>query len=595
MSKKNKSLTSQALLEMSQIQNSIREESKSTLKDLLAEAVKDALRDEAMEEDKDEDVNDGKKSPVKRKQGGKDELPEGANGMQDMQQEVPGNPEDEAMQAQAGAQEVPQQQEAGMEGGNGEDEWSQMNPYKGEDGSEIVDLTSEKDMGKVLKAYKLLTDDDDIVVQKNGDMVQIQDNEAGTEYIIDLGGSDVEPTAEGGYGEEMTGDELNESAVFELETDDDYDDLDEIGPEEPEDDSDVVVPDLDLKSGFEDEDAFEDPEQANDLADNVEDMDLPDLSGGVDVVPDNEANDDDDYQLHGILEAPEVDDYLGDEPAGGIFESSNARTNNKNKTRKSMKEGKMKKQVLFEVDLGYTDKYQDKDPIEGLSNNEPSKSGRSWHKGVPTGTEKPWAGETKSKGDPFKKTEKVEGSVNEETEEVFEEPVEEATNVGGAVQQRTNSKSHIPANREGNTPEVTRHASVGGDYKEKLEEALRKLQKENKMLKEGVKELRKGLNEAHVVNVSLGKITKLFLENTTTGAEKREIVNRFANEAKTVEQSKALYESISRQLNSSCGKDRKSINEQSMKVDSQSINESRNNVPNEFRGMLDLIDRMGNL
>ena len=44
---------------------------------------------------------------------------------------------------------------------------------------------------------------------------------------------------------------------------------------------------------------------------------------------------------------------------------------------------KESKEVLFEVDLGYTDNYQDKDPIAGLSNNEPSKV-VNLGKGVPT-------------------------------------------------------------------------------------------------------------------------------------------------------------------------------------------------------------------
>ena len=68
-------------------------------------------------------------------------------------------------------------------------------------------------------------------------------------------------------------------------------------------------------------------------------------------------------------------------------------------------------------------------------------------------------------------------------------------------------------------------------------------------------ELRKNLNEAYITNVNLGKITKLFLENTTSRAEKIDIVNRFSNEAKTVEQSKALYESIDRELKKTNKKD----------------------------------------
>jgi hypothetical protein len=77
----------------------------------------------------------------------------------------------------------------------------------------------------------------------------------------------------------------------------------------------------------------------------------------------------------------------------------------------------------------------------------------------------------------------------------------------------------------------------------------KKLKKDIKVLKEAIMAFRKDLNEAYVTNANLGKITKLFLENTTSQSEKVDIVNRFSNEAKTIEQSKALYESIKRELN----------------------------------------------
>ena len=577
MSKKEKSLASQALLEMKNIQGAIREESKNTLKDLLSEAVKDALRDSALDDDSDDDDmeieepednadNKGEKKPAAKRKSSGEEVSEGGNPLEQPEGAEPQETPQEMPQEMpnGGAENVPQPGQA--EGNGAEDEWSQFDEYQtGDEGT--YDLTSEKDFGKVLKVYKLLNNDDDIVVKQDGNKVELQDNNSGAEYIIDLGDEGEEPMAEavpGEEGEEMQA-ELNEENVFEVETDD--------VPDPEEDDFYDDIPSFGEDDDYDDEGLEDDDE-------GLEDDDFP--IGQPSRRKHNDYGFDDD----------EIAGFGGD-LAGidDILESK--KRNNKRTARKPMKEGKKnEKEVLFEIDLGYTDNYQDKDPIKGLSNNEPSKSGRSWHKGVPTGTEKPWAGETKTKGDPFKKTQKVEGSVNEEVDELEEEPVEEATNVGGAVQQRSNSKSHIPANREGNTPKVTRHASVGGDYKEKLEESLRKLQKENKMLKEGVKELRKGLNEAHVVNVSLGKITKLFLENTTSAQEKKEIVNRFANEAKTVEQSQALYESISKQLNSNYG-EKKTINEQAIKAESNPINESKN-VPSEFNGMIDLMKRMGN-
>ena len=243
-----------------------------------------------------------------------------------------------------------------------------------------------------------------------------------------------------------------------------------------------------------------------------------------------------------------------------------------------MKESKTGKEVLFEVDLGYTDNYQDKDPISGLSNNEPSKSGKSWEKGVPTGTQKPWAGKSKDKGEPFEKTvneeEVDECGVNEN-----EPVVDEGTNVGGAVQQRSNSKSHIPANRKEHGPKVKRHVSAGGNY----EEVIEAYKKENKALKECILKLRDGLQEAQV--------TKLFVENTVKKKKKINILNRFDQEAKTIEQSNALYESINKELSKASVKKNLTLENTMKSENSTPITENKSK---DLLNTLDLIRRVEN-
>jgi hypothetical protein len=88
-------------------------------------------------------------------------------------------------------------------------------------------------------------------------------------------------------------------------------------------------------------------------------------------------------------------------------------------------------------DLGYTDNYQGKDPIDGLSMKEPadSKTTNDWDEGAPKGAEKPWAG--KGDSDPFEK--KVNECGMAPTEEL-----EEGTNVGGAAQEHSMSKTNQP-------------------------------------------------------------------------------------------------------------------------------------------------------
>ena len=262
--------------------------------------------------------------------------------------------------------------------------------------------------------------------------------------------------------------------------------------------------------------------------------------------------------------------------------------NENKKTRKTMRENK---ELMFEIDLGYTDNYQEKDPIDGLSMTEPSKSGESWEKGVPTGTEKPWAGETKSKGEPFEET------VNEEENPVDDVEADqngmfEATNVT-MPNRRKKSKSHSPAHKD--NPKVAHHDSKSGDYKPMEESIVKKakaIQAENKELRNAVEELKNALREAAMTNVNLGQFAKLIIETTTTKDEKVKILNRFNNEAKTFEQSKALYESIKKELDANT----KTLTVEATAKTAQgsTINESVVYKSKDLLNTIDLIKRMQN-
>ena len=536
-----KSTLTQALLEMEEITSAIKEESKKSLNALLSEAVRDAIRESCNEEAGEEyEVTDDEKNDAIDTENETDDTAsledegEAVETGEDVQDEEPSS-------------DIEATQEEPVDG-EGEEDWNEFEKYQV--GDNTYDLTGENDYESVVKVYKLLKDEDQVVIRKDGNKIQLKDDTVGTEYVIDLGGDGE--TAEVESSEEDF-DSLNEDITY-------HDEFDPIWNLQKKG---VMGGNSDI-AGFEGEDDgiemdFDDePEMTQGPSDrelsNIErDLDFSDL--------------DDDY-----------DEYYGDEE---LFESRNNK-NNKN-ARKPMKESK---EVLFEVDLGYTDNYQAKDPIAGLSNNEPSKKGKSWHKGVPTGTQKPWAGETKSKGEPFEKT------VNEEEmpDMGVEEPVEEATNVGGAVQQRTSSKSHIPAGRKEFGPKTKRHVSSEAEYQEMVAENKR-LKAENKILKETLLSLKKNLSEAYVTNVNLGKITKLFLENTTSQTEKADIINRFSNEAKTVEQSNALYESIKRELNKNVNT-QMNINESMTKANAETINETTYKSA-ELLKSIDLMNRMG--
>lgn len=519
MSTKNKkNIASQALLEMESLKDSIKEESKNTLKSMLADVVKDVLR-ESVEEDEEEkdyevvddekdaedngndETNDSEESGDVSEDGamGDEEEPVD-DGMDQGTAEAPAMGQEGDMNQDVDAQEAP------VEDGEGEDEWSNYSQYQV--GDNTYDLTGEEDYDQIVKVYKLMKDEDQVVVKKDGSTLQLQDNGTGAEYVIDLGtDDDMESSDEGYESEEMTESRMNE------------------GSNDP-----ACVPDED----------DEDDSDEDDSDDDRKEMPW-------------------DYGKH--------------------FEGK--------KSRKTMKESKERKEVLFEVDLGYTDNYQDKDPISGLSNNEPSKSGKSWEKGVPTGTAKPWAGKSKDKGEPFEKT------VNEE--EVDEcgaacgnEPVvDESTTTSIRGQRDMGTKKHIPAPRKENGPKAKHHVSTEGNY----EEVVEAYKRENKALKECILKLRNGLQEARVTNVNLAKVAKLFVENTVSKEEKINILNRFDKEAKTIEQSNALYESINKELNKATVKKNLTLENTMKSESSNSINENKSK---DLLNTLDLIRRIEN-
>lgn len=435
------------LLSMDSLTATLKEETKSTIKNILSEAVKDYMKNEIIKE-ADEDEDDVEFDETYNETDTEDVNADETTEVEDAEVEDETDTEeteteDDFEATQDGDDDVESEDEG--------DEWSEYEDYKV--GDDEYDFTGENDSTVVAKVFKLLNDDDQVVVKQDGDKLNIVDNEAGTEYVIELN-----PDSE----------------------------------DEPE---------------VEDDDMFEETL---------------------------------------------LDDTL-----------------------------------VTEEDLGYTDNYQSKDPIQGLSMTEPSKSGKSWSKGVPTGTSKPWAG--KGKSDPFNK------SVGKET--LYEVELDEAamSTSSQSVAKKTNTRTS--QSRAENAREVAKNVhTAAGLQTESLKKILstaKEIQNENKELKSVLGKFKTALQEAVLVNVNLGNITKLMIENSTTQDEKKTIVERFSNEVKTVEQSKALYESIKRDF---AKQNKTVVLEKQMNANGSSvINETKVYQSAELEGVLGFMRRMENI
>ena len=456
------SFVKESLDKYSQLAASINENTESAVRAMLDEAVHNAYANILKEEDEDYDVDeveDTEDDTVEVETGAADGADEGMEPDTEAEEtEVTDDDVDDTEDEVEDTEEVTDVDTEDDADGDDEEGWSDFSKYEVSDGK--YDLSQAED-DEIVKVYKLLKNDDNVIVNKNNDNVEIKDNETGAEYIIQLG---------------------NEGEA--------------IADQEPE---------------FDAED---------DAADEFE-------------------VDDEDFE---------------------------------NQENEDMNESKIFELVLNEYNsnVGYTDNYQKKDVMTNPGMKEPGKNVNDWDAGVPKGTEKPFSGKkddkktnqpfNDEKGKQIEEEEVVDNNASEET------PMEEATNVGGFVQQNSTAKSHVP-NSKGRS---ARNASVAGvkvknttdprydkggndtadDAKvnEGIIRKANKIFKENKELKSALNEFKTVLEEAVVTNVNLGNIIKLLSENSTSNDEKKSIIERFGDNVKTVNESNSLYKMISSEL-----------------------------------------------
>jgi hypothetical protein len=236
-------------------------------------------------------------------------------------------------------------------------------------------------------------------------------------------------------------------------------------------------------------------------------------------------------------------------------------------------------ELLSEENLGYTDSYQ-KDVFAKKPNmTEPAKGMNDWDEGAPKGAEKPWAGKGNMK--PF-------GEKKQELDE----------NGNGLNAKHSMKKTQNRLNKDAQGQHV---ASEEGEYKGTLSEdkarkiinAAKAIQAENKLYKESIEKIKKSLYEAAVLNVNLGKVVNLLVNETTTRDEKKSILSRF-NEVKTISEGTTLFNNIKRELNET--------KKSAITLDKSIVAESKNNL-NETTFYQDrsknpslaLMDRLDNL
>ena len=503
----------ESLLDYNNLANTLKENTESAVRDLLKETVLEQYAKILTEgEDEDEydveEVDDTDSVNASEDEGAADGAADGMDSDADAGDDVDADADadvdtdvDTDVDADTDADAAGAAED---EGG----EWSEFDKYKVSD--DEYDFSNAED-DEIVKVYKLLKDDDQVVVTKSDEKVSIKDNETGAEYLIDLGGDEsnaVEPT-----------DNVGGETEFELEADSDDN----------------------LENDFENEDD--------------EDM--------------NESR---------------------------IFEIALNEYNS---------------------NVGYTDNYQSKDVMTNPGMSEPGKNVNDWDAGVPKDSKKPWSGKKndKSENQPFTaqkgKTVEEEGEMEDTVDTVTEAAIQElktrqehTANVGSTSRTDGDNGNRRRKGRSFHTAQNGQETGTGDNpynnnsakdvnVNVKVENVIKKANtifEENKALKNALKQFKATLEEAAVTNVNLGNIIKLVMENSTSMDEKKEIIARFGNEANTVEASRTLYESISRELQK---KSKMNIDEsKEYSVSDNKINETQIYRSNDILNSLDLMHRI---
>ena len=474
----------ESLLDYNTLANSLKENTESAVKALLGEAVRDTYA-KLLSEDDDKDYEEGE---VEDTSSDIANDAESSDVVDDSQATADAGMDAEGGDVEGGELDGGEEPiegdpvDDGAVEGEGGDEWAEFDKYKVSD--DEYDFTNAEDE-EIVKVYKLMKNDDQILVHKddNGN-VNIQDNETGAEYLINLGDNG-----------EATG----------------------VAASEPSDDE---------------------------------------------VITDDSAEDDFENNMDDMNESTE----------------------------------RMFELVLeYDSNVGYTDNYQKKDVMTNPGMSEPGKNVNDWDAGVPKGDSKPWSGYPGKKNKADKPFNAGKGKQLEE-EENLEESAAECGGRMGAHGRMMGTKSHNPIKAKKNSPMNQHHVSTAGEYdgnptNESFIKRANAVLEENKELKSTLTDLMEQLKKVSVTNHNLAQIIKLVSENTTSKDEKKEIINRFKNEGKTIEASQALYESISRELQKT---NKMNITEEkSLTVEgSQKINETPIYKSQDLLDSLDLMHRM---
>ena len=530
--KENK-LVQEALIQMKQVEEAIAENAKgilqSTMKEEISQLVKESLNEQDDEVDLDADV------------------------------ETDADNDEMEMNVNMGSDETDDEDEES-------DDDMDMDIDMNSDESPI-DLTDASDE-EILKVFKAMSEDDGIIVKKDGENVHLSDDNADVEYLVKLGESEEDEMQESDMNYEEQDESVDDviDAIFKDGSMSDVDSSD-IDMEDDE-----VVYEITLDEDEMDEQDEEMDEQEEEMDEEwSEEMD-EEWSEEMDEETDEEMDEDWTNESYSPKKTKPKGVGIGSGPkftyknkaAGGFKED-------KKEGPKTMGTGKPK----FDYKKGAN--------MEGKSKvvkAETKEGDYGMNKGDKSKTHKGDKDYTTKKGDTLKR----KAFEKEETKEAARTYGMGSKEGRGLRKGITNNRNYVYGNNGVKVESIN-------------QDEVRMLREKNEEYRKALNVFREKLNEVAIFNSNLAYATRLFTEHSTTKKEKINILRRFDN-VESLKESKNLYKSIKDEL----GKvETKSINESvGTKINktvstgsSTTLIESKTYENPQFLRMKDLMGKLG--
>lgn len=200
----NSKFVKESLLDYEKLANTLKENTSSAVKDLLNESVRETYQQLLSEADEDDfEVEEVEDTDDSENQAEADSSEEDTSADMEANNELEGEEED-----------VIDSESEGEVDGDGGDEWAEFDKYKISDTE--YDFSNAED-DEIVRVYKLMKNDDEVMLTQDGENVHIKDNETGAEYIVDMGGKNEVSDTTTDMGDDMnpmeTGDEMGDDGI----------------------------------------------------------------------------------------------------------------------------------------------------------------------------------------------------------------------------------------------------------------------------------------------------------------------------------------------------------------------------------------------